>query len=554
MNKNQPINYVNGNFIYLGDKKEFARGEKEFITLPNKEKIKVSNLNIWKSIKDVYIPISQMFANICNVQFVNSISSEDKIAFYDIETSDTEDFLLGYVNNKRFNNPKEMMEELIKFEVAVSFNGFIFDNQVLFKNCPNYFYEIKNATFITHTIKGVVNIDIFRIMQTILTLEGYSAEYLAKHNGFVEELLDYKSPKNKKCEQDIRILKFLWEKYNIPKVFNVLSKLSNIDITLMQIIPKSRLRKWILMNLYLQKGYLPLRPRNPEIKLSSEPVKYFKKGVYEDYSYWDIKNCYPTTAINLGNLGIYENDNTFSELQKMLYDLSQDIELKPFIKGISNPLVGSQYSQNEFFKDEQIFDKIVGVVASKVKNILNKRKDIVYINTDCFVCPKNSPKPEIEGYEIKKDYDFKFLYIYNQNKWIGKTIDGKVVYRGFKRFNSNQPKIFYIAREEIISRIKKSKDKEEFMEIINNSEKLVSKTIRKLKKFPEEYFSIKVRKKDDYCRDIALASLWKKLNIGFSNIYLDEKDGYVIKLNKNTIKTYKKELINLAEEYRTTND
>ena len=185
---------------------------------------------------------------------------------------------------------------------------------------------------------------------------------------------------------------------------------------------------------------------------------------------------------------------------------------------------------------------------------MQSRKDIVYVNTDCFVCPKDSLKPEIDGYEIKNDYEFEFLYIYNQNKWLGKTINDRVEYRGFKRLNSSQPKIFHIAREEILTKIRKTKDKEEFMEIIDESDKLISKTLKELKKYPEEYFSIKVRKKDDYCKDMALVNIWKKLNIGFSNIFLDKNGEYTLKFDNDALKTYKEEILNLAKEYSTTKE
>ena len=159
MNKNQPINFLNNHFIYI-NKREYFKGQKEYIALPAKIKTLVSNATIWNAIKEVYIPISQMAASICNIQYCNSLSEEDKIAFYDIETDTQENFMLGYVNEMKFTDAALMVQEMRRYDILVSFNGFKFDNAILARYSPKDFIEIKNADFTTKQLVGVVMLDL----------------------------------------------------------------------------------------------------------------------------------------------------------------------------------------------------------------------------------------------------------------------------------------------------------------------------------------------------------------------------------------------------------
>ncbi len=547
----QPINFVNNTFIYDNGERKYFNGEKEYISLPDRNKIKVGFKNIWNCIKPIFIPISQMSANIMGIQFRN-VQDTDKLGFYDLECDDEENFVLGYVNDKKFENPVEMVKQLIKYDVLVAFNGIKFDNNILKKYAPDYFIEIKNADFSAFTLNGKLIVDMLSIIKINVSLESYSAEYLAKYNKFPEEILKYSDNKDDKCKQDIRILKFLYEKYNIKKVFNKIVELSNLDTTLMQIIQGERLRKWILINKYLKSGFLPLQTNKCRMdKVELGVVKYFKEGLYEDYRYDDVSSTYPTEAINLGNLGIYDDDNTFSELQKELKELSQDNELKPFMKSIANSLFGVQYSLNEHWRNDDIFEIIVKNVAKKVGDIIENRKDVVYSNTDCWIIPQESPKIEIKGYNIKTNHEFKFLYIYNNNKWIGKTKE-RIEFRGFKRLNSTNLKMLYSAREEILSKLFKTKDKEEFKELLDDTEKLVSKTLKKIKKFPKEDLKITIRKTDEYCKNLEFASVWNRLKIGFNDIYYGKDGNYVLDYNKICFKHYKQILLDFAKEYSTS--
>jgi len=549
MDETQPLYFLNNCFVFQDGHREYFDKTKEYTIMPSKEKVSVNKANIWNMIKSVYIPISQMGANIQGLQFCNTISNDDKIGFYDIETDSEENFLLGYVNTKKFEDPEKMVKYLSKFDIAVSFNGFRFDAEVLARYCRDYFYEIRNANFIAHSIKGVLNIDLLSIIKIIIGKESYGAEALAKELKFPEEIISHEfSDKDKKCMQDIRILEFLWKEYDIPIVFNTISSLCNIDTTLMQIVQKDRLRKWIFISKYLRNNLLPTRPEARQIKMSGEPVKLCKDGFYENMTYWDIKGAYNRTAINLGDLGIYENDNTFSELQRELYDLSQNPKLKPFMKSISNPLCGSQYSVNEHFRNEEIFNRIVKTVADKINKVIKNNKDCVFSNTDCLVLPSNNPKPDIEGYEVKEEHKFSELFLYSVNKWCGKTKD-RIEFRGFKRLNSRNPKILQVAREEILSKLKK-KEGEDFKEALEDYEKLVSKTVKDIKKFDKDYFKFVVRKKNDYCWDVSLMDIWKSLEVGFNEIFYEGYNKHTTNEKKINYQYYKELVLELAKEYQ----
>ena len=550
MDKSQPIHFLNNSFIFLDGHREYFRGEKEFLSLPNREVIKVNNTNLWNSIKSVYIPVSQMCATISNKQFCNSIDGTEKMAFYDLECDDSENFILGYVNDIKFTDPIEMVKELMNYEIIIGFNTINFDNEVLSKYSRDSFYEIKNADFIAHSLKNALNIDMFSIIKTIVGKEEYSQESIAKEIGFEDEILNHDADKDEKCKQDIKILRLIWKKYDLPLVFNTLSSLVNIDTTLFQIIPKDRLRKWIFISKYLKKGILPLKPIIKEVKLSTEPFKYCKVGFYEEeYIYYDISGAYPLTAINLGNLGVYDEDNTFSELQKELYELSKNPILKPFMKSLGNPLFGSQYSQNEFFKDEEIFKIVVKTLADNVEREVKRLKNVIYSNTDCFLIPSNCDKPQINGYEIKEKYRFSEIYLYSVNKWIGKTKD-RIEFRGFKKLNTRVPKILKVARDELLNKLNKKKG-EEFKESLDEYEDLIKNTLKKINKFDTDYFKIVIRKKNDYCSDVEFMDIWKNLKVGFNQLYYGKDGKFTLEPSKINYKYYQLLIKSMAKEFST---
>ena len=556
MNKKQPINFVNNHFIYQGGNREYFKGEKEYVCLPSKLKQKVSNFNIWTAVKEVYIPISQLSANINSYQFCNTLCLSDIIGFYDIETSDKEEFILGYVNNEKFTDAKLMVQRMKNFDVLVSFNGMRFDNEILFRYAPEYFIEVKNADFIARTLQGVVMLDLMSLIRIDISRESYSAEAIAQELGFNEKIINHEDDnKDRKCLQDIEINRFIFEKINAIKLFNTISTLVNCDTTLWQIVQGDRLRKWILINHYLNNGILPLKvTESKEIKLQDKPYHYAKKGFYENYKYLDITSAYSQTSVNLHEkgikLGIYgKEDNNFGLFQKYLLELCHDQEIKTFIKGIGNSLIGSQFSKNEYWKNEDIFNSIVTYVSQKVQKVKNSREDIIYINTDCFVVPQDSEDIKIEGYNLKEQYNFTELYIFNENKWIGKS-DGIVHSRGFRRLNSRTPGILKVARDEILSRLTREKG-EDFNIALNTGEKLVSKTIKKLKKYNNDMFKITIRKSKEICEDISLINIWNSLPRGFSQLYYKENGDLTIDSSKIGLHCYKSLIISLAEEYST---
>ena len=548
MNKQQPLYFLNNNtFIYPDGKREYLNGQKEYITLPNKENYVVSHNSIWNAIKPVYIPISQMASNLKGYQFCNTIEGSENIGFYDIECDEAENFILGYVNEKKFINPEEMVKELMTYDIIVGFNIIKFDNHILKKYARDSFYEIKNADFVAYMIKNALHIDLLSVIQTIVGKDSYTQEALAMESNFPEKILSHKEDKDEKCKQDLRICKFLWVTYNIPKVFNIISTLANVDVGLLMVVPKKHLRKWILINKYLRQGYLPLKPYNPPKKMASEPFKLAKKGFFEDVSYWDIKSAYPQTAVNMGDLGIYPSESTFSDLQRELLYLAENPLLKEFMKSISNPLFGSQYSMNEFFKNEEIFSRVVKEVADKVSE-KSKEFEGIYSNTDCWAI-KGDKVIQLEGYTVEKKYKFSELYIYSVNKWIGKTIEGKIFSRGFSKLTSKVPQILSHARKEIMDKLKKTQGKE--FKLMLDDENLTSNTQKNIKKFDIDEFKVIVRKTSDYCTDLNMAHIWASLKKGFNSLYYKD-DGTLTTDEKKIGFKYIKTLIkDMEKEYNT---
>lgn len=551
----KPINFIDNHFIYEGGDREYFKGSKSFISLPNKRNEQVTNMNIWNYAKQIVIPISQLASSIAGKQFINDIKLEE-CETYDIETNDKEEFILGYVGDKRFTDPVEMIQEMKKYRCVYSFNGFRFDNEKLYPFSRKDFIEIRNANFIAHTLQGTLMIDLMSLIKNDLSHESFSAESIAKSLNFSEEIITHEDlDKDKKCQQDIRINRMIFKNLNIPKLFNTISTLINCDPVLWQIIYQDRLRKWILVNQYLKRGFLPLKKYDTkEVKLQEKPVHFSKKDFYMNYKYLDISSAYPRTVENLYKkgvkLGIYGNgDEVFSLLQIELSEIAKDSVLKPFMKGIANPMFGSQYSLNEYWRNEDIFNLVVSTVSQKVDSVLKERKDVVYVNTDCFIVPIDSEDVKIEGYEIKNKYEFSELYVYHSSRWVGKS-KNRLEFRGFQRLNSRIPKIVHLARDELLEKLNDAKG-DDFKFMLNETEKLVSKSLKGLKKSDLSLLKISVRKKTESCTDPFFANIWNELPMGFTDLYYKDNGEFTMDKDKIGFKYYKDAILGMAEEFNT---
>ena len=543
----KPINFLNNTFIY-NSKSEQLNGEKKFISLPDKKEIIVNKYNLNSACQGVYIPISQLSAHIQGVQFVNDIKPEDCETF-DIETDDRENFIMGFVGDKKFTDPKEMVKEMRKYKCVYAYNNFHFDNEVLAKYSPEDFIAIKQAGFIAHTLKSTLMIDLLPILRFNTSFEGYSSEVIANLLGFKEKRADVNS-KEERCKQDITINRLIFNKYNIPKVFNTLSSLANIDPTLLQVSFQDRVRKYILINSYLKRGFLPVKqPEAKQINIQSipDPVKMCKPGLYQEYHYLDISSAHARTAVNLKNLGIYD-DNIFSKMEEELIELCKDNEIKPFVKGIANALVGSMYDRNNYFRNEEIYRNIITTLKENVELIIgNYRKQIVYANTDCFIVPQ-SINFDMPNYELREKYLLSWCLLYNDNKWVGLTKYG-IQAKGFTKLDSSKPKILKTARDEIFKKITECKP-DKIIKLINKPKSLVSETIKNIKKLDKSNFKIVVRKNSNSCTKVDMIYIWDGLHFGFNELYYNDKGDFVLDKKNIGYKYYRKLIINYAEQFK----
>jgi len=185
--------------------------------------------------------------------------------------------------------------------------------------------------------------------------------------------------------------------------------------------------------------------------------------------------------------------------------------------------------------------------------VINERGNVIFSNTDCFVVPSSDEPIKIEGYEIKNDYNYEDLFIWNVNKWCGRTKDG-VFQKGFPKLNSRRPKIFRIAREEILSKLNKVKGNK-FLELLDKPKTLVSNTMKNLKNYKDSYFKISIRKTSDECNGLNLeyADIWNKLKFGWNDIYWNDYGEITFDVKKKGFKYYKGLILGLAEDYNTKN-
>jgi len=553
MIKGSIINYSKGKFYLAGGRVIEPNGKKEFDCLPTNQKMLVGKANLWNCAKGVYIPISQLHANINGINFCSNVDKSDKVGFYNVEVDEEDNFILGVVDEEVFTKPQEMVNRLKEYDVVVSYNLIRFDNEILAKYCPYDFMDIENVGFVARQLKGVLCIDLLSIISNNLKLNNRSAESVSQRVGFYEEIIEEENTEEK-CKQDVRMFKLIYEEMNIALVFNTISKLVNLDSMFWQMIPSVRLRKFIHINAYLRRGILPLSKTPSPITDSPEPVKIAKKGYYQGYSYWDISSAYPQTAVNLGNLGVYGgSDDTFSKLQEELSTIAKDSSIKPYMKFFANALVGSMRSPDEWFRNPDINTQIVATVREKILNVVNSRDDVIFSHTDCCVVKTDGGDIKIDGYNISKDYEFSDLFIYHVNKWIGKdNLSNRIVMKGFSKVTNKTPKILKIAIDEMSDKLNKATGKK-FLELLDKPKTLVSKTMKGLKDYNDSYFKMTVRKTGNECSALNLewAEIWSELKMGRNDIYYGKDGEIVFDSKQKDLRYYKDLVLGMAEECDT---
>lgn len=506
----------------------------------NTTSIEVSRNNLFNVCRRVVIPISQVAAHTQNVKFISDIT-EMEPAFADIEVdSKSLDFILGYINEKKFTDSEKFSKALKEHPLLIMFNGFKFDLRLMREKHPEHFFYTRVSNFVIPIVPSALVVDMLVMYKLWYPWQKFhSLSNLAEQIGFDEERLSYDAEPSLKCEQDIRVMKQAYPLF-VPQVFRAVSGLVDMDRYLQQVLFFDRLRRLIFVDHLLTRyNFLPTSfPRVKEVEKWKKPVLLAKPGIYKNIAYWDVSSAYPRVA-SQHEFSIYLPED-FTSLQKKYVEMRvRHHKISQMIKFLQNASIGDTADRNNKMRNPEIRDKIVGILAKEMKSIITK--DTIYANTDCVAQPSKLPPPKIPGYDILEKYQFDFFAVFTVNRWIGKDLlSNTIKKRGFQR--RFRIKGFYdmldgmVERELIRGNLKVLKYPEKLIKIIN------------WETLDKELLAIKILKTTEEVRNVAYIEIWHRLEMNaFNNIYLGSK-GFVLK--KPNIRRYQKEAKIYLRQYK----
>ena len=445
------------------------------------------------------------------------------IAFYDIETDmDTKKFMFGVVNSRIFSRPAELVEEIMRYDICAGFNNFRFDNEYLNMLCPSEFVSCRMPGFVLHKLRGCINLDLLPAFNLWRPLEAsHQLNQLADVLGY-ERKCSLDDPKGK-CFEDVDILRRFWpyarEIYEFVESHFLIDP-ETLSTTYHKKFSYSKLRRWFLQSWALQRGIYPALVKR-ESRKKPTYFYYCRPGFYRDINVFDVKSAYPSTAIRL-NSTIWETGD-FAEYEREMIRLrSENPKIEKFIKWVCNATIGDFN-----YRDGLLYDRrLMAEVWTAFKKVMEKwvRKigleNIVYSFTDCVYTHLDSV-PQPGDYEISVKHRFRWVAIFNQQRLIGLTDEGK-----FHRVHFNRPvrlKLF-----DAIDRHIDAKLLDDPVWFFRNPDWLKFD----FDDFKPEDFAIVVFKKDDVCRNIEYLEIWDELDFGLNNVYLSKKG---VTVNKDEI-------------------
>ncbi len=544
----KPIYYMFGNFFGLREKQPLT-GSREYQII-NGEKDRTIDV-ISKGNIDQYcklgIPISMLAANVEGLRFMDSLDNIDMntIGFFDIETTDSMEFVLGKVNDKTFTSSEGMLNEMLKFKILVGFNAFQFDLHLMRQWHPKEFYYQTINDWKIPILPYRLVLDLYFFSRLWKPYgKTHSLTQLAKDIGFEEERADV-NDKETRCTQDIAIMRKAYQ--IIPPIFKMLAETANCDWYFLQNSYFSKIRKFIYFKSLVDKGFVPAKyPQHPENVVMPRPSLYNKKGMFKDAFMYDIASAYPSTAILLGDkLPFIYLPNDFTEVQKKLFEYRG--EMRSTAKFLMNAMIGDQMDRNNLFRNELIWKTVVETCAKNVMGWVNDHEqNVLFSHTDSMILDKDI-KPEIPGYDIELKHSFAWLAVFNQTRYLGYDKKAKEIVRAgftqkiriplFDLINSNADKLLL---------------KGDFRVLEDNGGKddAFAFLMPWIEDLDDKYFAVKVLKKDDVCRNQDYWKIWDSLPLGFNNLYLS-KTGYTPEFNrdKETLSMYLKMLYPFVRQY-----
>ena len=551
--KSESLWFCNDTF-FDGKIISFLKGEKDFTLIPDDKIVKINRNNFVSFATPCYVPVSLLASYLQGVKFA-TIKDDSEVSFFDIETDGSENFKLGIIDDKCFYDVKEFLIALNKCRFIVAHNAFNFDLNVLERNCKPYegYWRGYNVSrFVVKVPRSVVAIDMMKILRNntiFLARNEFDLNSIADYYGWGEPHIDFNEDKSnlkEKCEQDVRKLRFVWEKGGIREAFNVLQELSGCDSAVWQNQWGDQFRRGIVLNEYLKRGLLPVRyPIPVRAKIIGGFKELKEKGLYENVNYWDIESAYPTSALN-NAISYYdiEKDTIFPDIMRKLLELAKNPVLKPFVKAVANPLIGDQGDDRNYFRNPLIRVNAVERVNA-VCDELYALPDVFMVNTDCAMVQGDKLDYETSDFNIRIKDSYEWAYFWTMDKWLGKNKEGVITAKGFPKIGKN-PSILREVRQQLLGHLSGLNGKEA-VKLLKNPSRGV-----KFDFSQKDKLKFVIRKDSSQCpqNKIDYLLIWESLPYGFSELYLSSGNEYSAKPEEANENAYKGLIKQVLNEYQ----
>lgn len=205
---------------------------------------------------------------------------------------------------------------------------------------------------------------------------------------------------------------------------------------------------------------------------------------------------------------------------------------KPMLKFLGNSIVGAMHSQREKFRSDKVWREVLQGFYDDFTGCLPKDKlrqrSLIYGNTDSLAVPTKMHlnfKPLLEkGYRIRMKFRFKWLYVYNAQKWIGATDKGEIEAHGFPRLGPSKPPIIDQYRGFLFERLKKAKSKPDRMRILRHPESVARQLKPPSPKENPKLYTVRVNKRGNECYSTNLLEIWDRIPIGISSFVFSKTE------------------------------
>ena len=499
----------------------------------------VENLEITKeNYKDVCKKLSLPYCFFENTFSNRKIELPDHAGFYDIETENDESFLFGFVNNRKFTDPQEMLQYLQQFPVICGFNSYRFDNRILFSLCPGMFTKKTINRFDIFLVDGPINIDMLPFYQLWKPFKAsHKLDYLARDLG-IERKFSLEN-KEQKCQEDAEITKAFYP--HTRQIALWIYKNFQIDPSYLSSMPSfqfSKLRRWMLQIYLLKHGILPELMRK-DSKKEPHYFTYCKRGFYKNINAFDIKSAYPTTAIKL-NCSLYKEGDFASFLKFLIEERKNNPQIQETIKWVCNAIIGDMNCTDGILYDKSIMADVWNTFKTEMEKWIKAtgKKNVIYSYTDCIFTPLNEV-PKMEGYEVSLKHRLEWIAVFNITRILGLNENGKIHRTHFNRVPA-QLKMYDYIEAEIDKTLKENPIK--FLNMPHNP--------IDIKSLPEDAFKIVIRKDGNTCTNIDYLRIWPKLSFGFNEIFFTDKGSITTDPSKIGYIHYQKLLNNYLRLYR----